>query len=113
MKSYAKWKLLKSELNDKLDEYGQVANWCNQNGYSIKDDGEYFKVEKHKIEYTHEMIESFRQVAYAQEVDPITAHINRLRDEEQTDEIIAEIDELKEERKQKVQEIKERFPYNE
>lgn len=54
-----------------------------------------------------------RAEAYAQETDPITAHINRLKDEEQTEEIVAEIEELKAERSAKVQEIKERFPYYE
>ena len=52
-----------------------------------------------------------RALAYQQEVDPITSHIQRLRDEEQTEEILAEIEELKVERAQKVQEIKERYPY--
>lgn len=54
-----------------------------------------------------------RAEAYAQEVDPITAHISRLKDEEQTEEIVADIEELKAERSAKVQEIKERFPYYE
>ena len=44
-------------------------------------------------------------------MDPITAQINRLRDEEQTEDIKAKIFELIEERKAKVEEIKERYPY--
>lgn len=52
-----------------------------------------------------------REAAYTAEVDPITSHIQRLRDEEQTEEIIAEIAELLQERASKVQEIKERYPY--
>lgn len=52
-----------------------------------------------------------REVAYTQEVDPITCHINRLADEEQTPEIEQEIAELKQERSAKVEEIKERYPY--
>jgi len=52
-----------------------------------------------------------RELAYTQEVDPITCHIQRLADEEQTPEIIAEIERLKQERDEKVQEIKERYPY--
>ena len=52
-----------------------------------------------------------RAEAYRQEVDPITSHISRLRDAEQTEEIAAEIAELIAERDEKVAEIKERYPY--
>lgn len=52
-----------------------------------------------------------RELAYTQEVDPITCHIQRLSDEEQTPEIEQEIAELKQERSDKVEEIKERYPY--
>ena len=52
-----------------------------------------------------------REEAYRAEVDPITCHINRLKDEEQTPEVIAEIASLVEERKAKVEEIKRKFPY--
>lgn len=52
-----------------------------------------------------------RAEAYRQEVDPITSHIQRLRDAEQTEEITAEIAELVAERDAKVAEIKERYPY--
>lgn len=56
-------------------------------------------------------VEETRAGLYAAEVDPITAHINRLRDEELTPEIAAEIAELVEERKQVVARIKEENPY--
>lgn len=52
-----------------------------------------------------------RAEAYREEVDPITSHIQRLRDAEQTEEISAEIAELIAERDAKVKEIKERYPY--
>lgn len=52
-----------------------------------------------------------RAEAYRQEVDPITCHIQRLEDEEQTPEIEQEIADLKQERSEKVEEIKERYPY--
>ena len=52
-----------------------------------------------------------RQQAYQVEVDPITCHIQRLGDEEQTPEIVTEIARLIEERKAKVEEIKARYPY--
>lgn len=60
---------------------------------------------------SHDEQSDKRAQAYQAEVDPITSHIQRLRDAEQTEEIIAEIEQLKAERSAKVQEIKERFPY--
>ena len=57
-------------------------------------------------------VEETRAGLYAAQVDPITAHINRLRDEEAvTPELEAEIAELVEERKQLVEEIKANNPY--
>ena len=64
-----------------------------------------------KPEPTKEEQQKARQEAYKAEVDPITCHIQRLGDEEQTPEVIAEIASLVEERKAKVEEIKQRFPY--
>ena len=51
-----------------------------------------------------------RAAAYLAEVDPITAHIQRLRDDDPESEEIAE---LITERSEKVAEIKERYPYPE
>ena len=62
---------------------------------------------------TKEEQQKAREEAYKAKVDPITCHINRLKDEEQTAEIIAEIAQLVEERKAKVTEIKARYPYSE
>ena len=64
-----------------------------------------------KPEPTKEDQQKAREEAYKADVDPITCHIQRLGDEEQTPEIIAEIASLVEERKAKVEEIKQRFPY--
>lgn len=61
---------------------------------------------------THDEQSEKRAAAYQQEVDPITSHIQRLRDMAQTEEIAAEIAELIAERDAKVTEIKERYPYN-
>lgn len=52
-----------------------------------------------------------REQAYTQEVDHITCHINRLKDEEQTPEIQEEIAKLQAERETKVNEIKQKYPY--
>ena len=54
-----------------------------------------------------------REVAYINEVDGITSHINRLKDKEQTPEVLAEIEKLKVERDEKVEAIKQRYPYKE
>lgn len=64
-----------------------------------------------KPEPTKEEQQKARQEAYIAEADPITCHIQRLSDEEQTEEVIAEIAQLVEERKAKVEEIKQRYPY--
>lgn len=55
-------------------------------------------------------IKALRAEAYLIEVDPITSHIQRLRDEEGTEQEIAE---LINERASKVEEIKQRYPYPE
>lgn len=63
------------------------------------------------IEKENEIAKQNRANAYAQEVDPITAHIQRLRDQDPIPE--GEIAELIAERDAKVEEIKERYPYME
>lgn len=66
-----------------------------------------------KPEPTKEEIRQTRQEAYKVEVDPITCHIQRLGDEEQTEDIIAEIDALIIKRAEIVAKIKEENPYPE
>lgn len=47
MTDYSNWKILKSDLDEKQEEYSQVAEWCNENQqYTIEDDGTYYKVIK-------------------------------------------------------------------
>lgn len=60
---------------------------------------------------TQEEQEDLRKRAYLLEVDPITAHISRLKDLEQTQEILEEIANLQAEREVKVADIKARYPY--
>lgn len=62
-------------------------------------------------EPTYEEQSEKRAEAYRQEVDPITSQISRLRDEEQTPEIIEKIDELLQKRSDTVKDIQERYPY--
>lgn len=58
-------------------------------------------------EYQRQM----REKAYVAETDPIQTHIDRLKDKEQTPEIVAEIESLRTERDEKIAAIKERYPY--
>lgn len=58
---------------------------------------------------TTEEIRKKREEAYKAGIDPITAHIQRLRDDSVPDE--KRISELLFERNEKVQEIKTRYPY--
>lgn len=60
---------------------------------------------------THEEQSEKRAEAYRIEVDPITSHIQRLRDAEEPDQ--EKIAELIAEREAKVLEIQERYPYPE
>lgn len=41
---YKDWKMPKGELENRQQEYTQVAEWCNTNGYHIEDQGEYYVV---------------------------------------------------------------------
>ena len=60
---------------------------------------------------TKEEVSETRKQLYTSMVDPLTSQIQRLRDEEQTDEVIAEIEALKAERSETVAKIKEENPY--
>lgn len=104
-------------IGDKLDKanYTQGAIWCNENNAMIEViDGEYVIVAiPEPLPPTKEEIQALRSEAYKNEVDPITCHIQRLGDEEQTSEVITEIANLVAERKAKVEDIKARYPYPE
>lgn len=109
---YENWKILKTELEEKQEEYSAVAAWCNEGQqYRIEEQGDYYAVVKkpEPAPLTPEQAKALRATAYALEVDCITAHIQRLRDESPVPE--GEIAELVAERDAKVAEIKERYPY--
>lgn len=98
----------------KNKDYADLAVYCNENNCHIEDKGDYLEsVENIIPEPTDEEQRKNREIAYTQEVDPITCHISRLIDEEQTPEIEQEIIDLKQERSAKVEEIKKRYPYKE
>lgn len=47
MTDYSGWKILKSEADEKAEEYSQVAEWCNEGQqYHIEEQGEYYAVVK-------------------------------------------------------------------
>ena len=101
-----------------LDKYDEAYEFATKNGCTIeeiepKGDERQFKIVEipEPLPPTKEDIEKLRSEAYKTEVDPITCHIQRLGDEEQTPEIIAKIEVLKEERKAKVEKIKVNNPY--
>lgn len=62
---------------------------------------------------THDEQSKKREQAYIAETDPIQTHIDRLKDKEQTPEIVAEIEALRIERDEKIDAIKARYPYYE
>ena len=64
-----------------------------------------------KPEPTYEEVKAIRASLYQQQVDPITSHIQRLRDEENPDE--EKIAELIIERNELVEKIKQENPYPE
>ena len=72
MTDYSDWKILKTELDEKQEEYTKVAEWCNESGeYHIEEDEEYYKVVKNpeplpptyeevdrmRVQYRHEHID--------------------------------------------------------
>lgn len=114
MTDYSNWKIKQSDLEQKQEEYTEVAQWCNESGqYHIESVGEYYTVVENPapVPPTYDEVKQLRAQAYANEVDCITAHIQRLRDEDPVPE--DEIAELIAERNAKVEEIKERYPYPE
>lgn len=62
---------------------------------------------------TKEEVSEIRRQLYIAQKDPITCQIQSLRDEEQTEEVIAEIEALKVERSAVVEKIKSENPYPE
>ena len=57
---YENWKILKSEIDEKTEEYSKVAEWCNEcQEYHIEDDGTYYKTVKNP-EPTEEEIKAAR-----------------------------------------------------
>ena len=103
-------KLCEVGLGDDIEFYKSLGmvDMEVEEGY---DHSWYVKGYAPKKVVTREEVEQIRSEVYLREVDPLTAQISRLRDEEQTPEIVALIEELKLQRSAKVAEIKEQNPY--
>lgn len=89
-----------------------IVTYNHNLGYEIQETDEaLLAIQPDPYVPTDEEQKENRARAYQAEVDPITAHIQRLRDQDPIPE--GEIAELIAERDAKVEEIKERFPYQE
>lgn len=107
------------EIKDRLEKPYTETQRCDfivknnhQSGYEIQEtDDALLAIYNEPLPPTEEEQRENRARVYKEEVDPITCNINRLCDEEQTEKVIAEIEQLKLERKVKVAEIKARYPY--
>ena len=93
----------------------EAAIWCNENNATIDIiDGVYTITEiPEPAAKTKEEVSEIRRQLYIEQKDPITCQIQALKDEEQTEEVIAEIEALKAERYAIVSRIKEENPYPE
>ena len=89
-----------------------IVEYNHNQGYTIEETEEtLLAIQPEPYVPTDEEQKENRARAYAIEVDPITAHIQRLKDQNPIPE--GEIAELIAERDAKVQEIKARYPYSE
>ena len=110
--AYGFWQGTRDNVK-RLEEWAEYGYEKTSDKYVQGYDGKWYieGAEPEKPAPTYEEVQKARASAYEAEVDPITAHINRLRDEEQTAEVAAKIAELVEERKALVAKIKEENPY--
>ena len=83
-------------------EYGWDSKWYEAG---------YVPEEPQPLPPTYEEVKQIRESLYKSEVDPITAHIQRLRDQPQTETIKAEIEALIQERDNTFINIQIEHPY--
>ena len=72
MTDYSNWKIVKTDYEEKQEEYTAVAEWCNESGkYHIEDDGTYYKTVKNPEPSIDELKSQVRAVrdSYLQETD--------------------------------------------
>lgn len=96
------------------EQYAEFVNLPENLGRIIKEDPEKVWFEDQpepSIEEKNEAIRATREMLYRSTVDPITAQISRLRDEEQSPEVEQEIQNLILQRSELVAKIREENPY--
>ena len=96
------------------EQYAEFVNLPENLGRIIKEDPEKVWFEDQpepSIEEKNEAIQATREMLYRGTVDPITAQISRLRDEEQSPEVEQEIQNLILQRSELVAKIREENPY--
>lgn len=93
-------------------EEAKELGW-EQNELDVGYDGHFYLkgYAPEKPALTYEEIKQIRRQLYITQKDPITCQIQSLKDEEQTEEVIAEIKALMQERSELVAKIKEENPY--
>lgn len=80
MTDYSNWKILKTQLEEKQDEYTEVAQWCNDGGkYHIEEQGEYYAVVENPepLPPTHDDIRQARIEYRRTHIDDQTAERSR------------------------------------
>ena len=106
---------IKATLNKPYDDKQRadfIVEYNHNLGYEIQETDEaLLAIQPDPYVPTDEEQRQARANAYQVEVDPITAHIQRLKDQDPTPE--GKIAELIAERDAKVEEIKARYPYSE
>lgn len=96
------------------EQYADFVNLPENLGRIIKEDPEKVWFEDQpepSIAEKNEAIRSTREMLYRSDVDPLTAQISRLRDEEQSPEVEQEIQALLAQRSELVAKIREENPY--
>ena len=71
MTDYSDWKILKSEADERQEEYSEVALWCDENGYHIEETELYYEVVPNTPPTEDELKAQVRSVrdAYLQHYD--------------------------------------------
>jgi hypothetical protein len=80
MTDYSKWKIKKSQIEEKQDEYTSVAEWCNESGqYMIVETELYFEVQPipAPLPPTDEEIRQMRIQYRREHIDDQTAERSR------------------------------------
>lgn len=116
MLKYAK--IINEETKEVSVFLGTDIEWAVSEGFKEQEveqawNGDWYLVgyAPEKPAPTKEEIAQRRRQLYIEQKDPITCQIQALKDEEQTEEVVAEIEALKVERAEIVAKIKEENPY--